>query len=265
MGTTHLTDVGAYTTSPGPYGTFDQGGLLYQWTDSLMVPSFAGYSGFAMFNSSFLSGSSTQLRSDTRVWPWSPANQFNFMGFRIAKVPITSHWQGITGGTWSTSVNWNHGTPLEAGDTAVIGDLTASGDSFTVILDASQTIGHLVFDLTNCHNYVLTQNPGDIASSLIFDNGPDAASISILGTGFVTIDVPILLAGDLMISADSGAVLTISGSISDFPSDSAIDGLGGLSSSTIDSDNAAFVPEPSSGVILLASAGLLLRRSRRLS
>jgi formylglycine-generating enzyme required for sulfatase activity len=29
------TNVGAYTGSPGPYGTFDQGGDLYQWTDDL--------------------------------------------------------------------------------------------------------------------------------------------------------------------------------------------------------------------------------------
>lgn len=82
----HLTDVGAYTSSPGPYGTFDQGGLLYQWTDSLIAPSFAGYSGFAMLNSSFLSSNSLQLRSDYRIWPWSPMGQYNFFGFRVARV-----------------------------------------------------------------------------------------------------------------------------------------------------------------------------------
>lgn len=82
----HLTDVGAYRHSPGPYGTFDQGGLLYQWTDSLIAPSFAGYSGFAMLSSSFLTSNSLQLRSDYRIWPWSPMGQFNFFGFRVARV-----------------------------------------------------------------------------------------------------------------------------------------------------------------------------------
>lgn len=82
----NLTDVGAYLDSPGPYGTFDQGGLLYQWTDSLIAPSYAGYSGFAMLNSSFLSSSSLQLRSGYRIWPWSPMGQYNFFGFRVARL-----------------------------------------------------------------------------------------------------------------------------------------------------------------------------------
>ncbi len=84
LGTNHLTDVGAYTNSPGPYGTFDQGGLLYQWTDTLM---YAGYSGFAMFNSSFEASSSAELRSNYTVYPWSPTDSYNFTGFRIAEVP----------------------------------------------------------------------------------------------------------------------------------------------------------------------------------
>jgi formylglycine-generating enzyme required for sulfatase activity len=79
-----LTDVGAYTDSFGPYGTFDQAGLLYQWTDTLLTTS---YSGFEMFNSSFLSGSTAQMKSDYAVYPWSPTNQYNFNGFRVAEVP----------------------------------------------------------------------------------------------------------------------------------------------------------------------------------
>jgi formylglycine-generating enzyme len=85
MGTTdRLTNVGAYTDSPSPYGTFDQGGLLYQWTDTLLTTS---YSGFEMFNSSFLSGNAAQMKSDYTVYPWSPANQYNFNGFRVAETP----------------------------------------------------------------------------------------------------------------------------------------------------------------------------------
>jgi hypothetical protein len=87
MGADQLTDVGAYTYSAGPYGTYDQGGLLYQWTDSILTTS---YSGFAMMNSSFLSSSSDQLRSDYQVWPWTPTNEFNFNGFRVAMVPEPS-------------------------------------------------------------------------------------------------------------------------------------------------------------------------------
>ncbi len=100
-----LTNVGAYTDSAGPYGTFDQGGLLYQWTDTLLTTS---YSGFAMMNSSYLSGSSDQLKSDYTVYPWSPTDQYNFTGFRVAEVPEPSAFcllmTGI-GGFWAIQRN----------------------------------------------------------------------------------------------------------------------------------------------------------------
>ena len=87
LGANHLTDVGAYVNSPGPYGTFDQGGELFQWTDTLIS---AGYSGFAMMDSSWESSSSNELRSNNTVYPWSPIDQYNFTGFRVAEVPEPS-------------------------------------------------------------------------------------------------------------------------------------------------------------------------------
>jgi len=84
LGSIHLTDVGAYFDSPGPYGTFDQGGLLYQWSDTLLTTS---YSGFGAPISSWSSSKDTQLRADNTIWPWSPINQYSFMGFRVAEVP----------------------------------------------------------------------------------------------------------------------------------------------------------------------------------
>lgn len=89
LGSDHLTSVGAYASSPGPYGTFDQGGLLYQWTETIVAspPGYVpAYFGYAMFNSSFMSSSGDQLRSDYQVWPWSPVRQYNFMGFRVVRL-----------------------------------------------------------------------------------------------------------------------------------------------------------------------------------
>ena len=85
-----LTDVGAYTGSASPYGTFDQGGLLYQWTDTVISspPWYTPpYTGFAMFSSSYMSGDPLQLRSDYQIWPWSPTRQYSFLGFRVARLP----------------------------------------------------------------------------------------------------------------------------------------------------------------------------------
>lgn len=103
----YLTDVGAYADSFGPWGTFDQGGLLYQWTDTLLTTS---YSGFAMMNSSFLSSSSDQLKSNYPVYPWSPANQYNFFGFRVAKVPEPSAMcLLLIGAGLCLTLLWKHG------------------------------------------------------------------------------------------------------------------------------------------------------------
>src|SRR5262249_868007 len=38
----HPTDVGAYVNSPSPYGTFDQAGNLFQWTESILEESVLG-------------------------------------------------------------------------------------------------------------------------------------------------------------------------------------------------------------------------------
>ncbi len=84
----YLTSVGAYANSPGPYGTFDQGGLLFQWTDTLLTAYYG--SGFAMECSSFESAPS-ELESTNEIWPWSPeSSDYNFCGFRVAEVPEPS-------------------------------------------------------------------------------------------------------------------------------------------------------------------------------
>jgi formylglycine-generating enzyme required for sulfatase activity len=84
-----LTPVGYFAGSPGPYGTFDQGGELYQWTDTPI--SAYGYPGFAMMGSAWdMDGG--YLQSDNTVWPWTPdpAAQYYFSGFRVAEAPEPS-------------------------------------------------------------------------------------------------------------------------------------------------------------------------------
>ncbi len=90
-GTSGPTPVGSFAGSPGPYGTFDQGGELFQWTDSYIYTSAydLDYWGYAMPNSSWES-SVSELKSTNTVWPWSPSDDFNFLGFRVAEVPEPS-------------------------------------------------------------------------------------------------------------------------------------------------------------------------------
>ena len=77
----YLTDVGAYTLSASPYGTFDQGGNVYEWNEALISGSSRGIRGGSWSNSAgFLPASDLNDGAD-------PANEFKTVGFRVASIP----------------------------------------------------------------------------------------------------------------------------------------------------------------------------------
>ena len=82
-GSPYLTDVGAFAASPGPYGTFDQGGDVWQWneTDIFGDGSSRGLRG------GFWYGYSVGLASSDRVNSGTPTYESSDMGFRVASVP----------------------------------------------------------------------------------------------------------------------------------------------------------------------------------
>lgn len=84
-----LTDVGAYTSSPSPWGTFDQGGNAWEWNEEVVVSSRGvrgGSWGFPAdrFMASF------RFVGDV-------ADRGDFVGFRVATVPEPDAWLlGVT-------------------------------------------------------------------------------------------------------------------------------------------------------------------------
>ncbi len=75
-----LTDAGAYTLSAGLYGTFDQGGNLWEWNEALFSGSFPGLRGGSWsYYSSYLLAS---YRGDGGI----PTNASGSVGFRVATV-----------------------------------------------------------------------------------------------------------------------------------------------------------------------------------
>ena len=79
-----LTDAGAYTLSGSPYGTFDQGGLVWDWNETLISESFRGlrggsWGGNTIDNSDILLAS---VRSGG-----APALVGVIFGFRVASIP----------------------------------------------------------------------------------------------------------------------------------------------------------------------------------
>jgi sulfatase modifying factor 1 len=78
----YLTDVGAYTAADSFYGTFDQGGNVWEWNETL-IGSSRGLRGGSWF------GYSDNLRSDFRGVD-GPAGENFDIGFRLASIPEPS-------------------------------------------------------------------------------------------------------------------------------------------------------------------------------
>jgi formylglycine-generating enzyme required for sulfatase activity len=78
-----MTDAGAYTLSGSPYGTYDQGGNVWEWNEALF-----GVSDRIFRGGSWQQGSSDLQSSDSLFG--DPTDEFDVMGFRVATVPEPS-------------------------------------------------------------------------------------------------------------------------------------------------------------------------------
>ena len=75
-----LTDVGAYTSEDSPYGTFDQGGNVWEWNETL-IGSLRSARGGSWFNSS------SELHASSRGSGFGPTSEIFHIGFRVASIP----------------------------------------------------------------------------------------------------------------------------------------------------------------------------------
>ncbi len=79
-----MTDVGAYTQSESPYGTFDQGGNVWEWNETLISSSSRSIRGGGwVVNSDVLAASDRKGGED-------PSIESISVGFRVASVPEPS-------------------------------------------------------------------------------------------------------------------------------------------------------------------------------
>jgi hypothetical protein len=72
--------VGAFGASPGPYGTFDQGGNEWEWSEAKFGNAYYGLHGSSFHT--YITG----LKADNVTYE-SPTAAFTSYGFRIAEVP----------------------------------------------------------------------------------------------------------------------------------------------------------------------------------
>ena len=73
-------DVGSYSGDPGSYGTFDQGGNVWEWNDAVISGSSRGMRGGAWWS---LDNALSSALRDQNI----PSTEYYVIGFRVASVP----------------------------------------------------------------------------------------------------------------------------------------------------------------------------------
>ena len=96
-----LTPVGAFASSPGPYGTYDMGGDVFQWNEAAFSGTYRGFRGGAF------DANSSEMISSYQPSTYPYATYFDF-GFRVAE-PANIVWASAVSGTWSSPGNWTGG------------------------------------------------------------------------------------------------------------------------------------------------------------
>jgi formylglycine-generating enzyme required for sulfatase activity len=86
-----LTDVGAYPGSASPYGTYDQGGNVWEWNEQIVSGSYRGIRGGSWYYGAGYLAASFPNNDD-------PTNEYDNVGFRVASpVPEPGPgWLGMT-------------------------------------------------------------------------------------------------------------------------------------------------------------------------
>ena len=77
------TDVGSYSLSASPYGTFDQAGNVWEWNEALVLPGWPD--GRGRRGGGWNSNPVTTMKSSVRRGGYSPIFEEHHLGFRVAR------------------------------------------------------------------------------------------------------------------------------------------------------------------------------------
>ena len=137
MAVGNLTDVGAYTSSDSPYGTFDQGGNVWEWNEAILY-EHRGMRGGSLYhhNGSMLAST----RSD-----YSPAGEGPLLGFRVAE----SATPGDTNGDHIVDASDYNELVAQFGGPPGAESADFNGDDFVDLEDFAIMRGNFGFGVTS--------------------------------------------------------------------------------------------------------------------
>jgi autotransporter-associated beta strand protein len=205
----YLTDVGAYTASASPYGTFDQGGDVVQWNEALTThPSGSarglrggGWSGSAEFLQSLFGtdGFPTLVGSN--------------VGFRVANLS-GSYWTGANSTNWADSGNWSGTVPGAISgtlnsDTAIF---SQNAPNSPLSIDAGRNVRNIIFDTVGVNS--LTVGAAGGQALLLSAGGVIQTTAPVVNPQIV--NAPLVLEGDYAFTSNaisSSATLSFGGGI----------------------------------------------------
>ena len=73
--------MGYFGLSDSPYGTFDQGGNVWEWNEAILQASYRGIRGGSFFETD------PTMHAGDRAGYHLPRNEYSNVGFRVAAVP----------------------------------------------------------------------------------------------------------------------------------------------------------------------------------
>jgi formylglycine-generating enzyme len=256
----YRTEVGAFAASPGPYGTFDQGGNVKQWNET-KITNNRGLRG-----GSYASTTAAPLSASVRDGTNPTAEDYT-IGFRIASILQNTiySWKGSVGETmtaWGIAANWTPvaQVPDGPGVNVLFGNQAAEY-SIVDMISVGRTVANIVFV-----DYTGTLIQSTYGHSLTLDNNGHLSTIDVSGDHFIS--APVVMNNDLKVNGTGSLTfwggltgahqLTVTGNV--IATSLKVDSL------VIGASSAASVPEPSSiGLLigtLLGFAGLALWRRK---
>ena len=89
--------MGEWEDSDSPYGTFDQGGNVWEWNEAILPGDSRGLRG-GSFSSHAFTDDDAYLRASHRGFYYSPPQEQSYVGFRVVSVPEPSTFILLTMG-----------------------------------------------------------------------------------------------------------------------------------------------------------------------